>query len=164
MVDPSILLSQPGFTAIQEDVVFRDGLVVSTSFMDALRDGAMGPRLLLRWSGSRDLSMVNTLFDRAGWLVANLGPQQEFSIPSDETLLRSDELVGLATRSQGGLLDRVHADELAYLQTGSIMLSRWRAPLTALTKRFEGAVITYGRRLRDEFIRLAIQDRNIPEH
>lgn len=69
--------------------------------------------------------------------------------------------VARALELSGGPFAAVYAEEWAFLQRNSWMASRGRGLLDALLGA-GAAVVTYGRRFRDEMIAAVIQAENVP--
>jgi hypothetical protein len=148
MADPSLLLSRPGLEWLRTQPNVED-VVVSDTFMRLLNLRQFPlPRA---FEGTDDRGMSIAQLEE---LLSLLDKAPRFSYSQSDLTALPDQQVLTALFARGSLSE-VYADEWTYLQTNSTMLSRSRKVIDVFT-RAGAAVTLYGRRLRDEFIQMAI--------
>jgi hypothetical protein len=154
MADPSLLLSHTGLEWLESDANARATLVV--------------PRTLVDWlAGDIDVPLLASLTDEDGSpdnrarLEAMMRGVPAFS-HADVTLAPAHEEVRAMLLLEGGPLADLHADEWAFLQSQSALLSKLRRPVDAF--RDAGAIIVeVGRKTGIRLVERVIPKESLPE-
>ena len=158
MVDPSILFSEEGIAWLQEDRTARDGIVVPATVMRWLR-GEID--LNRRWFiAQEDLEMID---QRREQLLNVLDGVSTFSYqavdlsPDHDAVLRN-----LLEAHEGPFASNgIHADEWAFLQSHSFLISKLRNPLDAF--RDAGSVtVEFGRKVGRQLVLKVIKAEHVP--
>jgi hypothetical protein len=156
MTDPSFLLSASGFTWVQDQAV-RRSIAVPAAFGEWLtgqRDLDIEPLIApddLEAVGDRRPRLVETLADFTLFSYADAGSQLPREV---QTVLRN------LLESEDGL-GRLYADEWAFLQSQSNLLSKIRHPIDAF-RDAGAAVVEVGRRTRDVLVTKVIKPEHVP--
>jgi hypothetical protein len=162
MVDPSLLLSQEGFTWLAEDPAARTGVVISSESARWVRGEVdIRPTDLLAREDlqgfvQRRASVSDLLGDLDTFSYGQV--ESQLSAPHN-SVLRS--LVDSADLSLSIAERHLYADEWAFLQSQSVLLSKLRRPLDAF--RDAGSfIIELGRRTGRNLIYQVIPKENVP--
>lgn len=159
MVDPSFLLSQEGFSWLQEDPAIANSLVISQALSDWIAGEAhdFDPSRLL---APEDVEVFQQLRPQMVDLTQNLASFSHRDVklsPSAEEI--REILVGQDQEIPGSL---IWADEWAFLQAHSLLFSKLRHPLEAF--RDAGAyILEVGRRHAHEMLERVIPKEHLPD-
>ncbi len=149
LVDPSILLSEEGLTWLEEDAQSRTNVVISEVFANTLQEAnALDLRALV---APEDAEHLDRRLERLVPLIPSLATYG-YRPGEDELSPESrDVAVALYNTLTEGTEWAVYADEWAFLQSYSAMISKTDQPLSAFG-RSGAAIVRYGRRFRDRFL------------
>ncbi len=164
MVDPSVLMSRRRLQPLQRTQL---EFVVPAAFYSRLASADYDAGVLRAWGGIHHANrsadgpgLSDIVRYRREEVLEALANMPRFASTDADLTSQEDRAVRDAL-DDGSWLGSVHADEWTFLQTNSTMLSRWRRPIDAFMKA-GSAVIAYGRRARDEFVRQVVPDDHIP--
>jgi hypothetical protein len=152
MLDPSFLFSEDGLAWVEENDDVREGVVVPATFTQWLREerdldleALLAPEDLDAAAGRRDR------------LISLLGEIPDYSYVGADLTRGAEEVLGFLLA--GG--DDLRADEWAFLQSHSFLVSKLRHPLDAF--RDAGAVIVeFGRKVGLNLLGQVIPKEKIP--
>lgn len=159
MVDPSLLLTEPGVQWLETSEDARAAAVVSYGFAEAVRIG--DDDVLLRFVDSDDAGSISEARERLLYVLDGIDAfthQQINRLPARSANVRRQLL---RSEDDGEIL----ADEFVYLVTHSWLLAKTRHVLDALRRagvRIREHTPPYGDRLRRELIEQVIPAANIP--
>jgi len=157
MVDPSLLLSDDGLSWLEEDGSARVSIIIPATFAEWLAGTVEIDRSVL--FSPEDIEFYA---DRRARLDAVLSGVPSFSHREVSLAPRSVESVRRTLVDAGDRVAILHADEWAFLQSHSMMLSKLRRPLD--TFRDAGAVIVeFGRKTGSRLLEAVIPKENLPE-
>jgi hypothetical protein len=159
LVDPSFLLSAEGFAWFRDYPETLEGIVISEALRDWIVEGKhdFDPSALL---APEDVGFFeerrDDIVNFVGGITTFSHEEADLSGPAEEVrgaLLEDPELHGAL----------IYADEWAFLQSHSRMLSKLRHPLKAF--RDAGAVIVeIGRKAGRKLLEKVIPAEHLPEH
>jgi hypothetical protein len=157
MADPSLMLSGSGLDWLERDATARATLVVPRTFVDWLTDPVAGSQLPSMLSPDD----VGQLADNRSRLESMMRGVPTFS-HEEVTLTPAHEEIRAILLLEGGPLADLHADEWAFLQSQSTLLSKLRRPVDAF--RDAGAIIVeVGRKTGIRLVERVIPKESLPE-
>jgi hypothetical protein len=157
MLDPSFILSAEGTAWIEEEGAHASrGVIVPATFMAWLSSGAPVEELLILVAPED----VEGLEERRALLAQLLRVTPTFSFEQGDLEIQDQEVM-LTLLETGGPIAATFADEWAFLQSHSWMVSKLHLPLDAF-RDAGAAVLEYGRRLRDEMVSVVIRQSAAP--
>ena len=161
MVDPSLLFAQDGIEWLAEDPTARRSIVVSASALNWMRDEAEAarPASLLAEEDFQAFS------DRREQVLRLVDQVPAFSYRDAEAGLSSEHNVVmfnlLSNERLPEVVRNIYADEWAFLQSQSILLSKLRKPLEAF-RDGGSAIVEFGRETGYWLLRRVIPAEHIP--
>jgi hypothetical protein len=157
MADPSWLLSREGLAWLEEDPETLGALIVPRTLVAWFDNEVdLDPFVLM---APEDAERFNSQRDRVESLVRRL---PSFSHREVQLTPRSLEEVRNALIAEGGALGELHADEWAFLQSQSAMLSKLSRPIDAF--RDAGAfIVEVGRKTGVRLLERVIPREHLPE-
>jgi hypothetical protein len=158
MLDPSFLLSADGIAWFERDESAREGIIIPATvwyWLTSARPDGDAQLLPLVGRGNRD-----AYYERSARLAQILEGVQVFRFDSVDLPGPSADVMR-SLLGRGGIARQVLAEEWAFLQSSSWLLSKVRRPINAF--RDAGAIVVeYGAKLRDEMIELVMPHEPIP--
>jgi hypothetical protein len=161
MVDPSLLLSEEGSAWFVEDPTVRSHVVVAGTAMRWLQGEVdVDPARLLSSEDSqaydeRRHQLLPLLSNVPTFSYAQVAPQLNLE---HNAVLRN--LLQDATTSELAV-NRLYADEWAFLQSQSMLISKLRRPLDAF-REAGSAVVEFGRDVGWKLVRRVIPEEHLP--
>jgi hypothetical protein len=161
MVDPSLLLSAEGSAWFVEDSTFRSHVVVAGTAMQWLQGEVdVNPARLLSPEDSqvydeRRRQLLPLMSNVPTFSYTEVAPQLD---PAHNAVLRN--LLQDAPTSELAV-NRLYADEWAFLQSQSMLISKLRRPLDAF-RDAGSAVVEFGRRVGWRMVQRVIPEEHLP--
>jgi hypothetical protein len=154
-LDPSFIFAEDGLEWLESDRDARDGVVVSAAFVEALTSARALDLSLLA------LEDVSAARDRHPRIVAALSDVRAFS-HREVRLEEGAQVVQAALLDSTDPSSGVGADEWAFLQSYSFMLSKVRHPLDSF-REARATTVEIGRKAGGQLIRRVIPREHVPD-
>lgn len=157
IVDPSLLLSDDGLSWLEQDGSARAAIIIPATFAEWLAGTVEIDRSVL--FSPEDIEFYA---ERRARLDSVLGGVPSFSHREVALRPRAVEAVRRTLFDVGDPVAILHADEWAFLQSHSVMLSKLRRPLRAF-RDAGSAIVEFGRKTGTGLLEQVIPKQSLPE-